>query len=196
MIEIYLANQLKEVSLAMFRKSFFGIFHGSISARAEYDRFIINKRDAIFDGLNLSDLIELYSKKDYRWNEASQDAHIHLNIYKHIPESKFVCYAMPPYTSAYALTHAVIVPKDYFGSMMLGALNVYDPRQFEDWYERADVEIYRYMKENKTNIMTIKGYGVYAYGRDIYQIAKHIAVLENSCKLLYLSSGHEAGILH
>lgn len=31
------------MSLSMFRKGFLGIFHGSISARLEQDKFIINK---------------------------------------------------------------------------------------------------------------------------------------------------------
>lgn len=193
MIEDYLANQLKEISLSMFRKNFFGIFHGSISARVEYNRFIINKKDAIFDGIKASDLIELYSKKDYCWNEASMDASIHLNIYKNIPEAKYICYAMPPFTTAYSISHGTIVPKDYFGAMQFGNINVYDPRQFDDWYERAEFEIYRYMKEHKTNTMIIKGYGVYAYARDVHQIAKNIAVLENSCKLLHRAAGYESG---
>jgi L-fuculose-phosphate aldolase len=190
MIEEYLANQLKDVSLSMFRKNFFGIYHGSISARVEYNRFIINKKDAIFDGLKTSDLIELSGKKDYRWNDASIDADIHLSIYKNISEAKYICYAMPPFTTAYTLTHEEIIPEDYFGATRFKWVQVYDPKQFEDWYERADVEIYRYLKENKTNVIVIRGYGVYAYGRDIHQIAKSIAVLENSCKLLHRANEH------
>lgn len=186
MIEPHLAKELKEVSLAMFRKSFFGIFHGSISARSENDKFIINRKNAIFDGLEISDLIELYSKKDYRWNEASIDAEIHLNIYKHIPEAKYICYTMPPYISAYALTNTTITPKDYFGATRVGVQSVYDPREFANWYERADVEIYRYLIESGKKMIIIKGYGLYSYGRNIEEIAKEIAILENSCKLLHL----------
>ena len=74
--------------------------------------------------------------------------------------------------------------------MQFGTIHVYDPKQFEDWYERADVEIYRHLKEQKTNIIVIRGYGVYAYERDIHQIAKNIAVLENSCKLLHRANEH------
>lgn len=179
----------------MFRKNFFGIFHGSISARVEQNKFIINKKDAIFDGLRAVDLIELYSKKDYRWNEASIDADIHLNIYKNISEAKFICYAMPPFVTAYTLTHDVIVPRDYFGATTFESIHVYDPKQFDDWYERADVEIYRYMLEHKTNIMVIRGYGIYAYDRDMHQIAKSIAILENSCKLLHRANEHDRSII-
>ena len=190
-MEQYLANELKNVSLSMFRKDFIGIFHGSISARVEHNKFLINKKDAIFDDLKRSDFIELYSKKDYRWNEASMDADIHLNIYKNINEAKYVCYAMPPFITAYSLIHDTITPKDYFGAQKFGSLKVYDPKLYDDWYERADIEIYRQMKENSTNLLIIKGYGVYIYDRDINKIAKTIALLENSAKLLYYANGFE-----
>lgn len=189
----YLIDDLKNISLSMFRKDFIGIFHGALSARVEQNRFIINKKDTIFDDVKKSDFIELYSKKDYRWNEASLDADIHLNIYKNINEAKYICYAMPPFTTSYSLVHEDISPKDYFGAMGLGTIEVYDPKQFEDWYERAEIEIYRYLKEKSTNIMVIKGYGIYAYDRDIHQLAKKIALLENSCKLLYYSSEFDRG---
>lgn len=187
----YLLKDLKNVSLSMFRKDFIGIFHGSLSARVEQNRFIINRNDTIFDDVDEEDFIELYSKKDYRWKEASLDADIHLNIYKNINEAKYICYAMPPFTTAYSLVHDNITPKDYFGLKHLNTLKVYDPKQFENWYERADVEIYRFLKETKKNIIAIKGYGIYAYDRDIHQLAKTVALLENSCKILYYAHEFE-----
>ena len=189
----HLLNDLKHVSLSMFRKDFIGIFHGSISARIEQSKFLINKKDTIFDDVKDEDFIELHSKKDYRWKEASLDSDIHLNIYQNINEAKYICYAMPPVLTAYSLVHDDIVPKDYFGSMKFGSIPIYNPKQFEDWYERADIEIYRYMKEKKTNIMIIKGYGLYAYDRDMLQLAKTIALLENSCKLLYYAHEFDRG---
>jgi len=183
-------NEIKTISLSMFRKNFFGVFHGSISARVEKNQFIINKQNAIFDNLKDDDLTLLSSKKDYRWNEASLDADIHLNIYKNINEARFVCYAMPPYATAYAMKHEKIVPKDYFGHMRFDKISVYDPKQYDDWYERAETEIYRYMLEKNTNIIIVKGYGIYAYSRSPQLLAKEIALLENSCKLLHLTSGY------
>ncbi|MDR0468252.1 MAG: class II aldolase and adducin N-terminal domain-containing protein [Campylobacteraceae bacterium] len=184
----FLVNEIKQISLSMFRKNFLGIFHGSISAKVSQDRFIINKKDAIFDNLNDDDLIELSSKKDYRWSDASIDSDIHLKIYKNIGEAKYICYAMPPYTVAYTINHNNIIPKDYFGAMELGKINIYDPKNFDDWYERADVEISRYLEEKREKFMIIKGYGIYAYDRDINNLAKNIALIENSCKILILSN--------
>lgn len=184
--EIY--NNLKIISLSMFRKNFFGIFHGSISVKLEEGHFLINKKDAIFDDLNKNSLMLLYHKQDYRWKEASMDAFIHSLIYQNIPNAKYIAYGMPPFTVAYTLTHSQIIPRDYFGYKMLGSLDVYDPRDFDNWYERADVEINRYFKENDKKIMVIRGYGVYVYHRDLQMLSKLFALLENTCKILHFSS--------
>lgn len=182
------ADIIKRVSKIMFEKHFLDIFHGSISARIEKNKFLINKRNAFFDELNFEDMILLYAKKDYRWSESSLDSDIHLNIYKNIVEAKYICYATPPYLTAYSLNHVNLEPQDYFGKTKFDNVFIYDIKQFDDWYERAPHEIYHYMQEKRTNFVIIKGYGVYVYERSAYELAKTIALLENSCKLLLLSS--------
>ena len=111
----HLKKKLSTLSLSMFRKDFFGIYHGSISAKTESNRFIINTKEAIFDAINEDNLIELYFKKDYRWNKASMDSNIHHSIYSPMSDAKFICFTMPPFTTAYSLDHNIITPKDYFG---------------------------------------------------------------------------------
>lgn len=184
----HLQNKLSKLALSMFRKDFFGIFHGSISAKTESNRFIINTKEAIFDALDDNSLIELYYKKDYRWNQASIDSNIHHSIYSQISDAKFICFSMPPFTTAYSLDHNIITPKDYFGYMELGSIEIVDPRNFDDWYERASSEIAYYFQSKKTDIMVIRGYGVYTFNRDIHEMAKKIAILEKSCRLLLLDN--------
>ncbi len=183
----YCVSEIRKISKAMFDKNFFGIYHGSISAKIDHNQFIINRKDAILDELGLEDMVLLYSKKDYRWNEASFDTATHLNIYKNIPEAKYVCYAMPPYLTAYSLEHVNLEPKDYFSSIKFDNIFIYDPKEFDDWAERAPSEICRYMIEKNTNVVVVKGCGVYLYERTAYEIAKTVALLENSCKLLELA---------
>ena len=36
--------------------------------------------------------------------------------------------------------------------------------------------------------MVIRGYGVYTFNRDMHEMAKKIAILEKSCRLLLLDS--------
>ena len=177
---------LSSLALSMFRKDFFGIYHGSISAKTETNRFIINTKEAVFDALSEENIIELYFKKDYRWNQASIDANIHYSIYSQISEAKFICFSMPPFTTAYSLEHNIIIPKDYFGFKEIGSIEIFDPKKFENWYDRAESEIAYYLQTNKTNIMVIRGYGVYAYSRDIHDMAKKLSILEKSCRLLML----------
>lgn len=183
-----LQNQLSNLALSMFRKDFFGIYHGSISAKTESNRFLINKKEAIFDAISEKSLIELYFKIDYRWKQASIDANIHYSIYSQISDAKFISFTMPPFTTAYSLEHNIISPKDYFGFKEIGSIEIVDPKQFDDWYDRAQSEIAYYFQTKKTDIMVIRGYGVYSYNRDLHGMAKKLAILEKSCRLLLLDS--------
>lgn len=183
----HVQKQLTELSLSLFRKDFFGIYHGSLSAKTDSGRFLINKSDAVFDSLSDDNLTELHFKKDYRWKNASMDADIHLGIYSNISDAKFITFTMPPFTTAYTLDHKIIIPKDYFGDQEIGKIEVYDPKQFDDWYDRAATVIPKYFIQHHSNLMIIKGYGVYSYNRDIHQMAKKLAILEKSCRLLTLN---------
>ncbi len=172
----------------MFQKGFFGIHHGALSAKTANNRFVINTKDAIFDTMDERSFIELTHVQDYRWHQASIDSQIHQQIYTHISEAKFVTYAMPQYTTAYALKNWVIEPQDYFAHEILNTIEVYDPKSFEDWYERASSEIFLEFLNSGKSILVIRGFGVYAYDRDILQLAKKIAILENSCRILSIAS--------
>jgi len=181
-----LNRQLSSFALSMFRKDFYGIYHGALSAKTENNRFVINTNEAIFDDIKEEDLLELYFMKDYRWNDASVDAGIHKGIYKQITDAKFITFSMPPFTTAYSLEHNIIDPKDFFGHQELGQITIYDPKNFDDWYDRAVTEIPHYFLTHDTNIMIIRGYGVYAYNRNLHEMAKQLAILEKSCRLLML----------
>ncbi len=183
----YLKESLSELSQSMFQNDFFGLFHGSISAKTEVNRFIINTKEAIFHQMEDNDFIEVGHNKDYRWKEASIDTAIHAQIYAHISDAKFISFSMPPYTTAYSFNHSVISPQDYFGKLEFSDISIYNPKSFEDWYDRANSEIPQYYLKNKTNIIIIKGYGVYAYSRDLHAMTRRLAILEKSCRLLMLS---------
>lgn len=180
-------NALSTVALSMFRKDFFGIFHGSISARIELDKFLINTKDAIFDNLDLDTTVCLNFNKDYRWNDASLDSDIHSLIYQNISDAKFIAYAMPPFLMSYMFENEYLIPKDYFGVTNLKNIKIYDPKNFDDWYERADVEISRYFVDTKQDLMLIRGYGIYAHSRELKDLAKRISIVENSCRVLIRS---------
>ncbi len=182
-------DDIKHISLSLFNKNFFSVYHGSISARVGTSTFIINSADTILDEITDESLIKLdCQKRDYRWSLANADARIHELIYKTIPNAKYVSYTMPPYATAFSLKHGKVSPQDYYGKKVLGEVLVYDPKNIEDWIERAPHEIHKFFQHNDTHLLLIKGFGVICYDRDIIEMAKKISILENSCRLLALSA--------
>ncbi|PHS41306.1 MAG: hypothetical protein COB07_02210 [Sulfurovum sp.] len=189
MVDKHLIEDIKHVSLSLFNKNFFGVYHGSISARVSTNSFIINNKETILDEVTEASLVKLdFHKRDYRWSMANPDVYIHEHIYENIPNAKYVSYTMPPYATAYSLKHGKVSPQDYFGKTILGEVIVYDPKNIDDWLERAPYEIPQFFQKHDSHLLLIKGFGLIAYDRDITEMAKKISILENSCRLLALSA--------
>lgn len=189
MVDKSTVNLLSDLSLTMFRKNFFGIYHGAISAKQDHTSFIINAADAIFDEMNESSFCLLnMNKQDYRWKIASIEAHIHSTIYNNIHEAKYIAFGVPIYTTAYTFDHDEIILDDYFGKTTFDRVPIYDPGNFDTWYDRNALEITKYLKESHSHAMVIKGVGTYVYDRDINNLVKRVAILENSCRLLSIKS--------
>ena len=186
----HLIKEIKHIAHSMFQKNYFGVFHGSISARASVNSFIINKKETILDEVKEECFIQLNCSKvkDYRWNEASADVRIHEEIYRALPSAKYISYTMPPYATAYSITHKHVIPKDYYGHQEFDKVVVYDPKEFNNWHKRASNEITSFFKNNNDHLLLIKGFGLISYDRDLTEMVKKVAILENSCKLLTLSS--------
>lgn len=185
MIDKATVDLLTKLSLTMFRKNFFGIYHGAISAKLDQNHFLINTSDAIFDEMSEKSFCTLnMNTQDYRWQMASMESHIHQTIYTNIHEAKYIAFGMPIYTTAYTFENEKIVFEDFFGKTTFGEISIYDPGDFNTWYKRNALEITKYLKESDNNVMVIRGIGTYVYDRDIHELVKKIAILENSCRLL------------
>jgi L-fuculose-phosphate aldolase len=189
-MDAHLLQELQHISQSMFHKNYFGVFHGSLSAKISINSFTINKRESILDEMSEDDFIELAcnTDKDYRWKDASVDVDIHKAIYAKLLNAKYISYTMPPYSTAYSLNHDIVIPKDYYGSTLLDTVHIYDPKGFKDWEDRAAEEISHYLKNNKNNLLLIKGFGLISYARDLTEMVKKVAILENSCRLLTINS--------
>ena len=188
-MDAHLLKELQHISHSMFSKNYFGIFHGSISTKVDINTFIINKKEIILDEVIDKGFIRLTcnTRKDYRWKEASPDSEIHLEIYKSLPSAKYISYTMPPYATAYSFDHSLVIPKDYYGYTILKEVHVYDPQNFDDWEERAPYEIAQYFQKNSKKLLLIRGFGLISYDRDLTEMVKKVAILENSCRLLTIN---------
>ncbi len=123
MIDKDTVKLLSDLSLTMFSKNLFGIYHGAISAKLDQYNFTINTSDAIFDKMDEKSLCTLnINKQDYRWNIASIESHIHATIYANIHEAKYIAFGMPIYTTAYTFEHDKIIFEDFFGKTTFGEI--------------------------------------------------------------------------
>ena len=189
MIDQNTIQLLSDLSFSMFSKNFFGIYHGSLSAKLDQYNFMINTKDAVFDNIDENSFCRLnMNKQDFRWNIASMEAHVHSTIYTNIHEAKYIAFGMPIYTTSYSLVNDNIIFEDYFGKTMFGEISIYNPGDFSTWYKRNALEITKYLKNSSNNMMIIKGVGTYIYDRDIHELVKKIDILENSCRLLSIKS--------
>lgn len=193
MIDQNHVEQLSKLSLTLFRKNFFGIYHGSISTKLDYKTFMINTSNAIFDEMSEKSFCVLNMvNRDYRWKIASIEAHIHATIYNNIHEAKYIAFGVPIYTTAYTFDHDEFEFNDYFGKTTFGKVKVYDPGEFDTWYERNAKEITDYLKSINNHVMVIRGIGMYVYDRDINELVKKVAIIENSCRLLSIKSSFKS----
>lgn len=186
-----LLKELQQISHSMFAKNYFGVFHGSLSAKIELNAFAINRKDIILDEVGENAFIKLSTntKKDYRWKEASPDTDIHLEIYNALPNAKYISYTMPPYATAYSFEHNTIIPQDFYGYKTFKEVPIYDPKNFNDWEKRAPYEIANYFEKNSNqHLLLIKGFGLISYDRDLLDMVKKVAILENSCRLLTINN--------
>lgn len=189
MIDNHLVEEIRHIAHSLFHKNFFSVFHGSISARVSANSFVINTKDAVLDEINEDSLVKIdCQKRDYRWKIASPDVNIHEQIYETIPSAKYISYTMPPYATAFSLKHGKVLPSDFYGKTVLKEVIVYDPKNFDDWLDRAPYEVSRFFQEHDTHLLLIKGFGLISYDRDITEMAKKISILENSCRLIALSA--------
>lgn len=189
-MDTYLLKELELISHSMFHKNYFGVFHGSISAKVDIQSFVINKKEVLLGEINQDGFIRLICgiRKDYRWKDASGHSLIHEAIYTAMPNAKYITYTLPPHATAYTFKHDVLIPRDFYGYKHLGEMEIYDPKSFSDWEERAAYEISRYFQNNNKSLLLIKGFGLISYDRDLKEMVKKVAILENSCRLLMLNA--------
>ncbi len=126
----------------------------------------------------------LGQKKDFRWDDANFDCFIHQNIYKNIPMANFFCIATPKSTISYSLNHNILSPKDFYSGFE--SLKIYDPKNFVNWNERAFNEILNFLQTNKTNVVIVKGIGIFIYEKTLSNLLGLICNIEHSVKILHI----------
>jgi len=122
------------------------------------------------------------------WEEASDDVKIHAEIYKLHSNTKAIAHIFPINTMTFAeIHHFFLNPLDFIGKQYLNKIPIIEMGNLKEWEENKEFIIAKNL--NNTDIVIIKGYGVFIKTRDIREIIKLASIMENSAFIL-LNSQH------
>ncbi len=174
-------SEFKKVGDMLFLMGLVDASSGNLSAKVK-DGVWITKSGKSLYGLRSKDIVKIGFEKDIRWNAASSEVELHINIYKTINEANAIVHAHSPYAVALSLAYSKIVPLDHEGKLFLKQVDVLD---IKNWEEAKDA-IAQYFLDSKANIVIAKGHGVFAYADSLFNALKIVSALEFSSKILCL----------
>jgi len=175
-------GEFRRVGNLLFLSHLVDVSSGNMSVRVK-DGVWITKTGRSLYNLRGKDIVKIGFERDIRWEAASSEVEIHMNIYKNIPHAKAIVHAHPEATVFLSLLGIkTIEPIDYEGFLFLKKVDVLDiPYNMWDLAKEA---IPDYFKDKTKTIVVAKGHGVFAYSETLFKAAQLVAALENSSKLL------------
>ncbi len=175
-------GEFRRVGNLLFLSHLVDISSGNMSARVK-DGVWITKTGRSLYNLRGKDIVKIGFERDVRWEAASSEVEIHINIYKNIPQAKAIVHAHPVSTVLLSLKDfKTIEPIDYEGYLFLKKVDIIDI-PYNLWQTAKD-EIPNYFKNSNKTIVIARGHGVFVYSETLFKAAQLIAALENSAKLL------------
>lgn len=174
-------SEFKRVGDMLFLMGLVDASSGNMSASTKEGIWITKTGKSLF-GLRSKDIVKVDHKKDVRWDAASSEVEIHVNIYKSIEKAHAIIHTHSPFSVALSLKTDCIVPKDYEGKLFLKTVDVLE---INDWSYAKEV-IPAYFLESKNNIVLAKGHGVFAYNENLFKALQMVSALEFSSKILIL----------
>ncbi len=154
---------------------------GNLSTSVK-DGIWITKTGVCLYNLRMKDIVKIGFEPDVRWNAASSEVEIHVNIYQKIKSAKAVLHAHPINTIKMSLRADIIKPVDYEGCAFLKSVDVLDI-PYNNWGMAKQV-IPQYFIEYNRNIVVARGHGVFVYADSLFNALKLASALEHSCSVL------------
>ncbi len=176
------------VAKILFEKSFLDVGIGSISLKLQTDQMLINKQNKHILEDDFFKKVHIL-KRDLSWKETSEDIKTHSKIYENISSTKAIANIFPIHTITFSMEHHnFLKPLDKIGKKLIPKVPIIEITNKIEWEENKEHIISQKLKE--TDILIIKGYGVYIKARDIREILKKAIILENSAKILLYTQQH------
>lgn len=182
-------GEFRRIGDSMFLSHIVDASSGNLSCRVK-DGIWITKTGKSLYNLRGKDIVKIGFERDIKWNAASSEVEIHVNLYKAVEEAKAIVHAHCPYAVALSLKCNTVKPVDYEGSLFLQEAEVVDI-PYNNWQLAKEI-IPQYFKDNpKKKIVIAKGHGAFAYSDTLFGAYQIVSALESSSKILIIGGFHE-----
>ena len=174
-------GEFRRVGNMLFLSHLVDASSGNMSALTKDGIWITKTGRSLFN-LRMKDIVKIGFERDIRWNAASSEVEIHVNIYKTIDSAKAIIHAHP--TNAIILSlkgYKSFTPIDYEGSLFLKNIDIIDI-PFNNW-QLAKEEIPQYFKDTNKKVVIAKGHGVFAISDTLFGALQLVSALENSARI-------------
>jgi len=173
--------QFQAVGQALFTQGLVTPQGGNLSIKLG-EHLLITHRGSTLGSIQEGDLVETgISKNDRATPLASKELKVHRCIYKNT-SALAVVHAHPPYAVALSFAEKEIVPCDVEGQALLSKVPILSA-EVVDLRELAE-EIASLLREHK--VVLVRGHGSLAISQLLEEAYYFTAILEQSCRLLYL----------
>ena len=175
-------SQFQTVGQALFTQGLVSPQGGNLSVKLG-EHLLITHRGSQLGFIQEGDLVETgISKNDRATPLASKELEVHRCIYKNTSASAVV-HAHPPYAVTLSFTENEILPCDMEGRTLLPKVPILSLQVVEKNGELAG-EIAKALGEHK--VVLVRGHGSFAVSQLLEEAYYYTAVLEQSCRILYL----------
>ncbi len=175
-------DEFNLVAKELFDKGFLSIGIGSISLKLKADQMIINKKNKHYLEEDFVKKLHIL-KEDMAWEEASEDVKIHSQIYKENSNIKAIANIISINVLTYAeIHHSFLNPIDFIGKSVIGKVPIIEIGNIQEWEENKEFIISKKLKQS--DIIIVKGLGIFIQTRDIRELIKKAVILDNSALIL------------
>ena len=175
-------SQFQTVGHALFTQGLVSSYSGNLSIKLG-DRLLITHRGSMLGSIREKDLIETrIAKNDRATPLASTELSVHRSIYKKT-SALAVVHAHPSYAVALSFTEEEIVPCDMEGQVLVSKVPILGKQVMAKAGDLAE-EVAEVLKQHK--VVLVRGHGSFAASQLLEEAYYYTAVLEQSCRLLYL----------
>ena len=175
-------SQFQSVGHALFAQGLVCSYSGNLSIKLG-DRLLITHRGSALGSIEEADLVETGIERNDRATPlASAELAVHRSIYKNT-SAMAVVHAHPPYAVALSFVEKEILPCDMEGKALLSTVPVLGAEMVVKAGGLAE-EIAEALKHHK--VVLIRGHGTFAVSQLLEEAYYYTALLEQSCRLLYL----------